>query len=278
MLAFAANSWLCRLALQDPANRALAFTAVRLISGACTLWLISRFLRRAKHGTGNWRSATALFVYAVAFSLAYVELTTATGALLLFAAVQATMIGYGLWSGERLVVRQQAALVLAFTGFVYLLWPGLTAPPWLGSTLMISAGVAWGVYSIRGRSGGDPTWATAGNFVRASVLVLPLVAIYVADTRLSAPQRLLQMLTPAGYSYAILSGGLASGIGYALWYAALPQLKAVTAASVQLSVPVIASLGGICLLGEPFSLRLALSSVAILGGIYLFLPKRNRQG
>jgi drug/metabolite transporter (DMT)-like permease len=269
MIAFACNSLLCRLALRHTGIDAASFTTVRLISGAVMLWLLVR-MRRGRHtGGGNWRSALALFVYAAGFSFAYVSLPASTGALLLFGAVQATMIGHGIWAGERLLKIQVVGLVLALGGLVGLLAPGLSAPPLPGSLLMLSAGVAWGVYSLRGKGAGDPLKVTAGNFLRA----VPLAAALSLLTHKSAST------DTAGIGYAFLSGALASGIGYAIWYTALPALKAASAATVQLSVPVLAALGGIAFLGEPVTLRLVLPSVAILGGIALvILAKQKASG
>lgn len=259
MVAFAGNSLLCRLALQQTAIDPASFTTIRIVSGALTLWLIVR-MRGSHHGAaGSWPSALALFTYAAAFSYAYVSLPAATGALLLFGAVQATMLGYGLWVGERLRRRQFIGLALAMSGLVGLLLPGLSAPPLSGALLMLGAGIAWGVYSLRGKGAGDATCVTAGNFLRAVPLgvLLALVAL---------PWHSLDI---AGFWYAMASGALASGVGYAIWYMALRGLKATSAATVQLSVPVITALGGIAFLGEAISLRLLLTSVAILGGIAL---------
>lgn len=269
MIAFAGNSLLCRIALKHTSIDAASFTTIRLVSGAVMLWLIVR----VKHGThtsvGNWLSAFALFIYAAGFSFAYVSLPAATGALLLFGAVQATMIGYGVWVGERLLKLQLVGLFLASGGIVGLLLPGLSAPPLFGSILMLGAGIAWGVYSLRGKGAGDPTRVTAGNFLRAVPIAAALSILMYDGTSLDS----------AGFLYAVLSGALASGIGYAIWYTALPALKATNAATVQLSVPVIAALGGIVFLGEPVSLRLLLASVAILGGIALvILEKQNANG
>jgi drug/metabolite transporter (DMT)-like permease len=268
MIAFAGNSLICRVALNHTRIDAASFTTVRLISGALMLGLIVSMRRGTPAGSGNWLSAFALFVYAAGFSFAYVSLPAATGALLLFGAVQVTMIGYGVWTGERLVKRQLVGLMLALAGVVVLLLPGLAAPPLSGSVLMLGAGVAWGVYSLRGKGAGDPTSVTAGNFLRAVPIAAALSAVMLngisADT--------------AGFWYAVSSGALASGIGYAIWYTALPALKATHAATVQLSVPVIAALGGILFLGEPITPRLLLASAAILGGIALVIQKRRHAG
>ncbi len=268
MIAFAGNSLLCRIALKHTSIDAASFTAIRLISGAAMLWLVVR-MRRGTHGSkGNWPSAFALFLYAAGFSLAYVNLSAASGALLLFGAVQTTMIGYGIYAGERLQKLQLAGLILALGGLAGLLLPGLSAPPLYGSVLMLGAGVAWGIYSLRGSSAGDPTVVTAGNFLRAVPFsaVLSVLMLHGAS------------LNTAGIWYAVLSGALTSGIGYAIWYTALPALKATHAATIQLSVPVIAALGGIVFLEEPLTLRLILASIAILGGIALvILDKQDAQ-
>ena len=268
MIAFAGNSLLCRLALKDTAIDAASFTAVRLCSGAAVLWLLARIRGEARSGSGNWISALALFAYAACFSFAYISLPAASGALLLFGAVQATMIGHGLWRGERLRLPQLAGLVLAGGGLVGLFLPGLSAPPLQGSVLMLGAGVAWGIYSLRGRGAGDATRVTAGNFLRAVPIAAVLSILMMTSTSLDR----------AGLGYAVASGALASGLGYAIWYTALPGLKATTAASVQLSVPVIAALGGVMFLGESVTLRLALASFAILGGIALVILEKRPSG
>ena len=265
MIAFAGNSLICRAALNHTRIDAASFTTVRLISGALMLGLIVSMRRGTPTGRGNWLSAFALFAYAAGFSFAYVSLPAATGALLLFGAVQATMIGYGVWAGERLLKLQLVGLMLAFAGIVVLLLPGLAAPPLSGSVLMLGAGVAWGVYSLRGKGAGDPTRVTAGNFLRAVPIAAALSVLMLNGISLDT----------AGFWYAVSSGALASGIGYAIWYTALPALKATHAATVQLSVPVIAALGGIVFLGEPITPRLLLASAAILGGIALVIQKRR---
>ncbi len=267
MTAFAGNSLLCRLALRQTGIDAATFTAIRLVSGAVVLWLITRRFRGTQAGGGNWLSAWALFAYAACFSFAYASLPTGVGALLLFGAVQATMIGYGIWSGERLRLPQLAGLALAFSGLAGLLLPGVSAPPLGGSVLMLVAGLSWGIYSLRGKGAGDPTQVTAGNFLRAAPLALAL-SLFMLLFKGAA-------LDAAGFWLAMASGALTSGIGYAVWYTALPALKATSAASVQLSVPVIAALGGIAFLGEPVTLRLVLASAAILGGIALVLLQKR---
>ena len=264
MTAFAGNSLLCRAALKDTGIDAASFTTIRIVSGALALWLIVR-VRGAAGLAGSWLSALALFAYAAAFSFAYLSLTAATGALLLFGAVQATMISHGLWRGERMRGWQVLGLALALAGLVGLLLPGLSAPPLMGSLLMLGAGVAWGVYSLRGKGPGDPTSVTAGNFLRAAAFAAGLSLVMLPSSALD----------PAGIGYAIASGALASGVGYVIWYAALQGLKAASAATVQLSVPVIAALGGVVFLGEAITLRLVLASAAILGGIALVILEKR---
>jgi drug/metabolite transporter (DMT)-like permease len=223
MLAFAGNSILCRIALKETGIDAASFTTIRLASGAAVLWAITMFFGRDRQGSGNWLSALALFTYAAGFSFAYISLTAATGALMLFGAVQVTMIGYGLWAGERLQKQQLFGFALAFGGLIGLLLPGLSAPPLLGSALMLLAGMAWGVYSIRGSIGGkgagDATRVTAGNFSRASLLAVLLSALMFSDFKADS----------AGLGYAVASGAITSGLGYAVWYSVVPELKATLA-------------------------------------------------
>ncbi len=266
MTAFAANSLLCRMALRNGAIDPGSFTAIRIASGAAVLWLIARLRDRTMTSAGSWWSAAALFAYAAAFSFAYVELPAAVGALILFCAVQVTMIGYGLWKGERIGRIQAAGLALAIAGLVTLLSPGLSAPSPGSAALMLAAGIAWGIYSLRGKGSGDPTIATAGNFLRAVPLAVILSLATLASASASA----------AGVLYAVASGGLASGVGYAIWYAALPGLTATKAATIQLSVPVVAAVGGVVLLGEAITPTLVVSSAAILGGIALVVAARRR--
>lgn len=235
------------------------------------LWAITIFFRRDRQGGGNWLSALALFIYAAGFSFAYISLTAATGALLLFGAVQVTMISYGLWAGERMHKQQLLGFALAFGGLVGLLVPGLSAPPLIGSVLMLVAGMAWGVYSIRGKAAGgkgagDPTLVTAGNFIRASFFAVLLSLLLYSDVKTDS----------AGAAYAVASGAITSGLGYAVWYLVVPALKAANAATVQLSVPAIAAVGGIIVLGEAITLRFALASLATLGGIALVIFSKSR--
>ena len=264
MFAFAGNSLLCRVALKGTSIDPATFTTVRVVSAAIVLWIILRVRAGTQSVAGNWMSAFALFAYAAAFSFAYVSLAAGTGALLLFGAVQATMIGYGLSRGERLSLLQWIGLACALAGLVGLVLPGLSAPPPLASMLMLCAGIAWGVYSLRGKRAADPTATTAGNFIRA----VPFAAV------ISIAMFARMSIDRTGLLFATISGALTSGVGYVIWYAALKELKAATAATVQLSVPLIAAAGGIVLLGEPLTARLAVSSVAILGGIALVVARR----
>ena len=261
MFAFASNSLLCRLALKNTSIDAASFTTIRLLSGALILWLIVHMRRDTPAGSGNWGSALALFFYAAGFSMAYVSLPAATGALLLFGAVQATMIGFGVRAGERLQGMRLLGFTLAVGGLCGLLLPGVSAPPLMGSMLMLGAGVAWAIYSLRGKGGGDPVRVTAGNFLRAAPIAVLSSVVIEGGVDVDGP----------GFLYALASGGLASGIGYAIWYTAMPALKTTNAATVQLSVPMIAALGGVVFLGEAPTLRLILASAAILGGIALVI-------
>ena len=259
MLAFAANSLLCRLALRDGHIDAASFTVLRLLGGALALGLLVRWRAgfAAARTAGSWPSALALFGYAAGFSWAYLQLSAASGALLLFGAVQASMILWALWRGERLSTGQWGGLLLAVAGLVLLLLPGASAPAVLPALVMLLAGVAWGVYSLRGRGSGDATAGSAGNFLRS----LPLALLLELAAWPAAHADGLGLLL------ALLSGALASGLGYALWYAVLPALRASQAASVQLSVPLLTALLGVLLLGEVFSIRLLLAAALLLGGV-----------
>lgn len=261
MLAFAGNSLLCRLALRDTAIDAASFTGVRILAGALTLWLLLRLGSGPGRAGGSWAGAVALFVYAAGFSFAYLQLDAGVGALLLFGAVQLGMLLYGLSRGERLGPWASLGLLLALAGLVALLLPGANAPAPGSAALMLLAGLAWAVYSLLGRGSADPLAATAGNFLRAVPLALLLGLLLLAQ---SEPD-------PQGLAYALLSGALTSGLGYAVWYSALRGLGALQAATVQLSVPILAALAGALLLGEALTLRLSLAGLAVLGGIALVL-------
>ena len=276
MNAFASKSLLVRAALKETSVDPASFTFLRIFSGAIALWLLMCVRRKASADRtpavfsallsqrplvrdGNWPSALALFVYAAAFSFAYLALSAGTGALLLFGAVQATMILWGLHKGERLSMIQIVGFFLAVAGLIVLVFPGLSAPPLPSSILMLGAGMAWGIYSLRGKGERNAANATAGNFIRAVPFTTALTVTF-------APWAHIDL---AGIAYAIISGAVTSGLGYVIWYKALPELKAASAATVQLSVPLLAATGGILLLGEPITLRYMLASVAVLGGIAL---------
>ncbi len=270
LVAFAANSLLCRMALAPDLIDPVAFTAVRLGSGVAVLVPLSALMSEKRpegRPAGSWRSGLALFVYAMAFSLAYVTLETGMGALILFGSVQATMIGAGLWQGERPRAREWIGLAVAMLGLVYLVLPGISAPDPLGAMLMMASGVAWGVYSLRGKGRSAPVASTAGNFARA--LPLAVAGALVAWWTLHA--------SPRGLALAATSGAVTSGLGYVVWYVALRGMTATRAAIVQLAVPVIAAAGGILVLSEEPTLRLAVSTVMILGGIAGAISARNRE-
>ena len=263
LVAFAGNSLLARVALREGGTDPASFTGIRLAAGAVTLWLLAMPRWRQADGSG-WLSALALFAYAALFSLAYVRLEAGAGALLLFGAVQATMIGRGLATGERLGGWQWLGLALALAGLAGLLLPGLSAPPLLPSLLMLGAGIAWGAYSLRGRGAGDPLRTTAGNFLRTLPFALAFALVFLTQLRVDAP----------GLLAALASGALASGVGYAIWYTALPSLRAASAATLQLCVPLLVALAGVAWLGEPATLRLALAAAGILGGTFLVIRSR----
>jgi drug/metabolite transporter (DMT)-like permease len=269
LVAFASNSILCRLALSRAEIDPATFTTIRFVSGAAVLGALVAFRTRGGgKPAGSWASAIALAVYAVTFSYAYVSLEAGIGALLLFGTVQATMIVVALSGGERASWQEWAGLAIALAGLTYLVSPGLAAPPASGAALMIAAGVAWGVYTLRGRGSVAPVLATAGNFARTAPLVLAVSAgVAVGGGRPRA--------STGGIALALASGVLASGFGYVLWYSALRYLTAVRAATVQLVVPVLGAAGGILLLGESLSSRLALASVLILGGVAVAVTRRR---
>ncbi|WP_137940151.1 DMT family transporter [Chitinivorax sp. B] len=266
MVAFAANSLLCRLALQQLAVDAASFASIRLVSGALMLAIIMRLMpSKATPARPDWLAAAMLFVYVACFSFAYLSLSAGTGALILFGAVQVTMFTAGLRAGEVFDRVAWVGLILAVAGLIYLVLPGVTAPPLLGAGLMAIAGVAWGGYSLRGRGLPNPLAVTAGNFLRATPMAVALSVLLLSQSH----------VTPIGIALAIASGALTSGVGYVIWYAALSGLTAMRAATVQLSVPPLAAFGGVLLLSEAITLRLALASVAILGGIALVLIRRT---
>jgi drug/metabolite transporter (DMT)-like permease len=269
LVAFAANSIICRMALGDETIDAASFASIRLASGALVLMLIVGVQGKSpgqKH-PGSWASAGMLFLYAVTFSFAYVSLSAGTGALILFGAVQATMILGGLWQGERLRRAEWCGLVIALFGLIYLLLPGWKAPSLSGGILMATAGIAWGVYSLRGRGVSHPIAITADNFLRSVPMVLVVSVAAVSSMTISAKGVLL----------AALSGGVTSGLGYVAWYSALRELTATRAAVAQLLVPVIAATGGVVILSEQVSLRLIVSAIMIIGGVGAIFLLRNRR-
>jgi drug/metabolite transporter (DMT)-like permease len=268
LVAFAFNSILCRLALGTGSIDAASFTTIRLVSGAVTLLVIFAVFSKDKINDlkpRNFLSAFFLFAYAVSFSFAYTGLTTATGALILFGMVQVTMIVAAVLSGERPKTLEWLGLFLALSGLVYLVFPGLEAPPLISSVLMAAAGVAWGFYTLRGKGSEKPLRDTAGNFLLSVPLVIAASLPFIYRLNLSTK----------GIVFAVLSGAVASGVGYTVWYAALKYHTATRAAILQLSVPVIAALGGLVFLAEVISLRLVLASALVLGGIGLVIRGRD---
>jgi drug/metabolite transporter (DMT)-like permease len=261
LIAFAANSVLCRMALRQAHIDPASFMSIRLIAGAVTLGALVRLRggRRAGRSAGDWRSVLVLLVYAVTFTFAYVGLTAGTGALLLFGAVQVVMIAAGFGGGERIDRVIALGWLFAVAGLILLLLPGISAPPPLDAVLMLIAGAAWGLYSLHGRGSTDALGDNAGNFLRAVPGTLVISALFWSHRSADAEGVLL----------AALSGSVASGLGYAAWYTALPKLGAIAAANAQLSVPVLAALAGVVLFDEPITTRLAVSSLLVLGGTAL---------
>jgi drug/metabolite transporter (DMT)-like permease len=263
LVAFAANSILCRMALQQGAVDPATFSTIRVISGAATLLIVTTWTQGAGWRVApSWTSAGVLALYAVPFAFAYTRLSVGTGALILFGCVQATMLVAALRSGERPHAAQWLGLGLALTGLVYLVLPGLSAPPLADAALMGIAGLFWGLYSLRGRGTANPLAQTTSNFVRAIPVVLLVSAVALPRFHVE----------PRGVWLAAASGALASGLGYAAWFAALGGLTATRAAIVQLAVPVIAASGGVLFLQEAISVRLVLSALMILGGIAVARP------
>ncbi len=266
LLCFAFNSILCRLALRGEEIDASSFTAVRIISGAIVLYILSAAFSKGSGRSGSWQSALFLFGYAAAFSFAYLSLTAATGALLLFGAVQLTMVAISIANGERPRRFEWIGMAIAFGGLIYLALPGLQAPPLVSSVLMTAAGAAWGFYTLSGKGVTDPLAATAGNFARAAPFALVPLGFFAGSLKISVHGAIL----------AALSGAVASGVGYAVWYAVLKYHSATRAAVLQLSVPAIAAVGGIVFLAEAFTPRFAIASVLILGGIAMTIFGRRR--
>jgi len=267
LIAFAANSVLCRLALGETAIDAASFTTIRLVSGALVLIVLVGTTAKTNtvDDSANWTSAFMLFLYAVTFSVAYTSLNTGTGALILFASVQATMIIFAVCQGERLRLWGWLGLFVGLAGLTYLVFPGLAAPSPAAAALMAVAGISWGIYSLRGRGSVSPVAVTKDNFLRSTPFVVLISLIFFQDLQ----------ITFRGALFAALSGGLTSAIGYVIWYAALRDHSATSAALVQLLVPVLAALGGVVLLSEALTVRLLLSSAMIIGGVALALTHRQ---
>ncbi|MEQ1900324.1 MAG: DMT family transporter [Devosia sp.] len=268
MIAFAANSVLARLALLGEGSNPIAYTGIRLAAGAAMLALIA-FLRNPRRFeiAGSWPGAAALFGYAIAFSIAYIMLGAGTGALILFASVQIGVIGWAIIKGDRPTLLEWIGLVVALGGLAYLVSPGLIAPPPLGALLMFAAGLCWAGYTLLGRGSHSPLADTTGNFIRCLPIALPLIGIGAFWRGAELPM----------IGYAVASGALASGLGYAIWYAVLPSLTRTRAAIVQLTVPAIAAAGGVLLIAEPISNRLIIASTAILGGVGFALVRAGRR-
>jgi drug/metabolite transporter (DMT)-like permease len=267
MFAFAANSLLCRLALRDGRIDPASFTCLRLLAGSLALLLLVGLRRGRTPGAASWWSGCALFAYAVAFSFSYVELSAGAGVLLLFGAVQATMIGWALWRGERPRGWQVVGYLVALAGLVLLLLPGVSTPAPLPALVMALSGLAWGVYSIRGAAAGDPARTTAGNFHWSLLPCVPLVLLLPPHWPLD----------PLGVALAVGSGAITSGLGYIVWYATMKELSVTQAAVAQVSVPMLVALGGVAFLAEPAGPRLLLSALLILGGIVLAITTRARR-
>ncbi|MFQ6607624.1 MAG: DMT family transporter [Fidelibacterota bacterium] len=274
LTAFAANSVLCRLALGDEMIDASSFTIVRLLSGTIVLVTLTRIRKSGPILTPkrDWSASFMLFLYAISFSFAYVTLDTATGALILFGAVQITIILLSVISGNRLHLTEWLGVIIAFTGFVYLLLPGVSTPSLIGFLLMTIAGIAWGIYTLKGRHSKNPLEETANNFLKTLPIVIIVIIVTIQNVS----------YTTQGVVLAALSGGLASGIGYSIWYLALGGLSTTLAAALQLTVPVIAAWGGVIFVSEEITLRLTISASMILGGIltvvlgrYYFVELRN---
>ena len=266
LIAFAANSVLCRLALGNNAIDASSFTIIRLLSGTIILLIIIALTRNdnAVSTKGSWTASFMLFVYAITFSFAYISLDTATGALILFGSVQITMILISLFSGTRLHFTEWIGVAIAFTGFVYLILPGVSTPSITGLFLMTLAGVAWGIYTLKGRNSKNPLMDTAYNFLRTTPLVILLTIIAINNANYSSEGILL----------ALLSGSITSGVGYTIWYIALGGLSSTQAAVLQLSVPVIAAFGGVIFVSELITFRLSVSASMVLGGILIVVLGR----
>lgn len=263
LIAFAANSVLCRLALGNGSIDASSFTVIRLLSGAIALFIISSIkgTNKAESSKGSWTASFMLFLYAITFSLAYLSVDTGTGALILFGSVQITMILLSILSGTRLHISEWSGVIIAFSGFIYLILPGITTPSVNGFILMTISGISWGIYTLRGRKSKKPLMETTYNFVRTIPFVALLAVFNIQNISYS----------PEGIVLALLSGGITSGVGYTIWYIALRGLSSTQAAVIQLSVPVIAAIGGVMFVSELITYRLIISATLVLGGIFMVL-------
>jgi len=291
LVAFAANSLFCRMALAEGYIDAWSFTIIRLVSAAACLGIIMtvhtyRLRRQAVNlgsistdailkDKGSWLSSISLVIYALCFSIAYLALDTGTGALILFSAVQLTMIGWGIYKKEQLSALQWLAFIIAVIGFIYLMLPSAAVPSLLAATLMAISGVAWGVYSIRGKSCVSPLRATGFNFMRSliAIPILGFVGIYLGDIAINDFH--LENITVKGVVLAAASGTIASGMGYSIWYTAMPLLKNTQAAVVQLCVPVLAATLGMIFLAEPLTMRFVVASAVILGAVLVFIVNKK---
>lgn len=266
LFAFAANSVLCRLALGSNTIDASSFTAIRLLSGVLVLFVLLKMSNSNKEvaSQGSWFSSIMLFLYAITFSFAYISLDTGTGALILFGSVQITMIIVSVFSGNKLHIAEWIGISIAFTGLIYLVLPDVSTPSFMGFLLMTVAGIAWGIYTLKGRGSINPLVDTAYNFLRTTPIVLILLLVTFYNSHYSSE----------GIVLAILSGAIASAMGYTIWYIALSGISVTQSAVIQLSVPVIAALGGVLFISEVITLRLILSGLLILGGILIVILKK----
>ncbi|TLP58449.1 DMT family transporter [Parasedimentitalea maritima] len=270
MMAFAANSVLNRMAVGAGEIGAMEFALVRLVAGAATLLMLCRYRRQriAQPARLSLLGGGSLALYMIGFSLAYRSLDAGLGALILFGVVQITMFGWGALRGAAVSSGQYLGAVVAFGGLAYVLWPaGSVQVPLIGAAFMAAAGLGWAIYSLLGRQVKTPLAATTMNFLWASVMVVPLVWLLGEAERVSV----------FGAGLAVAAGAVTSGLGYALWYRVLPQLQPAVAATVQLSVPVIAMMAGVVGLGEVLTLRLLIGTLVVLGGIALVIMAAPRK-
>ena len=267
LIAFAANSVLCRLALGDKTIDAASFTNIRLFSGAVVLLLILKLYNSQSQNSskGNWLSSFMLFLYAVTFSFAYISLDTGTGALIMFGSVQITIILLSIISGNRLNIYEWLGVTIAFLGFVYLILPGVSSPSLIGFSLMTIAGIAWGIYTLKGKESKNPLRDTTYNFIRTIPFIIILLVSTIQHSSYSTK----------GVVLAIISGGITSGIGYTIWYMAMEGLSKIQTAVIQLLVPIIAAFGGVIFVDEKITFRLSIASILVLGGILVVVLGRK---